>query len=81
MSRAYKAPNKRITQRSAGGRFRRTTLEDMGMGQCKKCEAMFSIPKIEEKNGFIDPRDYREARNDCGNCQDKRGKLKVKNNN
>jgi len=38
LSRAHKAPNGRVIQRGSGGRFRRTTPADLGIGGvCSTC--------------------------------------------
>lgn len=69
MPRAYKAPNKRIIQRAGNGRFRHTTLADIGMAECEKCGAIFTPDLSKFANrAFIDPREYRDARKYCAKC-------------
>lgn len=33
----YRAPNRRIQQRATSGRFRETTLADVGLAHCPAC--------------------------------------------
>jgi hypothetical protein len=68
MSRPYRASNKRIVHRGGGGKFRRSTLGDIGFGECDKCGAIF-VPDFSGLDGpFIDPRDFNQRRRTCGPC-------------
>ena len=70
MMRPYKAKNKRIIQRAGNGRFRHSTLADIGMAECEKCGAIFTPDLSAFKNQpFIDPREFREARKLCSGCK------------
>lgn len=53
--------------RQGSGRFRGATLVDFGMACCETCGAIFT-PIVKEQDGFIDPRDYREASRFCADC-------------
>lgn len=64
MPRAYKAPNKRIIQRAGNGRFRQSTLSDIGLGCCEVCGQIFA-PDFSSMGEFIDPRDFNRARRFC----------------
>ncbi len=70
----YKTKNKRIIQRGTDGRFRQTTLADIGMAVCKICGAIFTpdLSKFKDQT-FIDPRDLREAMSVeiCPKCKEK----------
>ena len=61
--KTYRAPNKRIIQRGGGGRFRRTTLADIGLACCETCGAMFT--PAEASAPFIDPREVAQGRRFC----------------
>jgi hypothetical protein len=68
MSRPYRATNKRIIQRSGTGRFRKTTLGDVGLGACDQCGRIF-VPNLSGLDGpFIDPREFNARRATCGDC-------------
>jgi hypothetical protein len=70
--RDYKAKNKRIIKRGPGGRFRETTLTDIGVGVCEKCNSVFTPDKESYKtNGFIDPSKFRKAYKICPSCLSK----------
>ena len=57
MPKSYKAPNKRIIMRSGNGRFRRTTMEDFGVGGVCKCSHLLvSHYNGDIRDDFIDPR-------------------------
>jgi hypothetical protein len=68
MSRAYKASGGRIIERGSGGRFRRSTLADVGLKAtvCLKCGRInFWHRPIDDKppgyrspGGFTDPADF-----------------------
>jgi len=65
---SYKAPNKRIIPRSAGGRFRKTTMQDFGIGgTCPECRHLL----LQHYDG--DPRDEspdpRKFRYRCFTCE------------
>ena len=76
--RPYKAKNKRIIHRGPKGRFRRSTLSDVGMAECEKCGSLF-VPNFDFSGPFIDPREMRERRRFCPNCGGK-GELAGKGN-
>lgn len=68
MPRPYRASNKRIQFRSGGGRFRKTTLGDVGLGACDKCGAIF-VPNFTGMDvAFVDPREFNARRRTCGPC-------------
>ena len=69
MNRPYRAPNKRIIHRTGSGKFRRSTLADIGMGCCEKCGAIFT-PNYESarENGFVDPFKFRAVQKLCPEC-------------
>ena len=71
MARWYRAPNKRLSARGGGGRFRPTTLADIGLATCETCGGFFApdLSKLQD-NGFIDPRDVREAQRVCPECKE-----------
>lgn len=58
--------------RGSNGRFRQTTLEDIGMGVCKICRKII-VPDLDQFKGqeFIDPRALRDATNKkmCPDCE------------
>ena len=61
----YRATNKRIIQRGAGGKFCRSTLADIGMAECETCGAIF-FPDLDLRTAWgIDPRAMRDARRFC----------------
>ncbi len=66
----YKAPNKRLISRGRGGRFRKTTLSDIGMSTCKMCGAIFT-PDFSSLGEFIDPRAMRDLQETCPECKAK----------
>ena len=75
MTRFYRAPNKRLIARGAGGRFRQTTLSDVGLSTCKDCGKIFAPDFAEidgrQGGGFIDPRDFNRVRERCKACREK----------
>jgi len=64
----YKAPNKRIIDRGGNGRFRKTTMQDFGIGgTCPECRHLLiqhydGDPRTE----FPDPRKFRYR---CFTCE------------
>jgi hypothetical protein len=70
MSRWYKAPNKRLIARGSNGRFRQTTLSDIGGGCCDLCGKLY-VPNYEEaKVGpYIDPLKLNMIRSTCPECR------------
>jgi len=67
--RPYKATNKRIIQRGYGGKFRRSTLADIGMAECEKCHCLFAPDLSQfENDPMIDPRKFRDAIRLCPSC-------------
>jgi predicted RNA-binding Zn-ribbon protein involved in translation (DUF1610 family) len=79
MSRAYKASNGHIIERGSGGRFRRSTLADVGLKVtvCPKCGRInFWHRPIDDKSegyrspgGFSDPADFvHQNPMVCTNC-------------
>jgi hypothetical protein len=67
----YRAPNKRLIARGQHGRFRRTTLEDVGLAVCEICGKAF-VPDYSslENDAFIDPRDMRDLKARCAQCRE-----------
>lgn len=65
MTRPYRHGNGRLQARGAGGRFRRWTGQDVGIGVCPKCNGITQRPKLPE-TGFIDPRDFNARVCPCG---------------
>lgn len=74
MARPYKAPNKRIIHRTRGGRFRRSTLSDVGLGCCERCGGIFTpdVESARDDSGFIDPFEFNRARKICPDCRTKK---------
>lgn len=68
----YRAPNKRIIRRGAGGRFREGTVADIGMACCESCGAIFApdLSKL-QNDGFVNPAAVRESRRLCEECRAK----------
>lgn len=62
--RTYKN-GKNIQARTGGGRFRKFTGNDFGIGVCPKCSTITTQPPL-GGDGPIDPRDF-NARV-CGGC-------------
>jgi hypothetical protein len=69
MAKSYKARNKRIIPRGRGGRFRRTTAADFGIGECEKCGG-FTVQRYngDPRDEFPDPRLFRPR---CFSCNPK----------
>tara|TARA_R100000664_G_scaffold493_1_gene1556 strand:+ start:98 stop:421 length:324 start_codon:yes stop_codon:yes gene_type:complete len=69
MARFYKASNKRLIARGRNGRFRKTTLSDIGMAECETCGKIF-FPDYDAAVGddpFVDHRLLQDAKRFCGN--------------
>ena len=69
MARFYKASNKRLIARGRNGKFRKTTLSDIGMAECETCGKLF-YPDYEAVVGndeFVHPFKLRDAKRFCGN--------------
>jgi hypothetical protein len=66
--RFYRAPNKRIIARAGNGRFRLTTLADIGGGVCRKCGKPH-IPDLSGLGEFPDPREIRDRQTTCDECR------------
>lgn len=66
MAREYRHRNGRIQARGAGGRFRKWTGDDAGIGVCPRCRTITTRPELDQSKPFIDPVDF-HARV-CGNC-------------
>lgn len=65
----YKAPNKRLIKRGANGRFRQTTLADLGAGSCKVCKKFFSFDSSVVMEGpFVNPIKMAEHKEKCAEC-------------
>jgi hypothetical protein len=60
----YRAPNKRLIARGTNGKFRQTTLEDIGMAECETCGVLF-VPDVQGLSTMADPRDYNRLRRFC----------------
>ncbi len=70
----YKARNKRLIARGRAGRFRKTTLADIGMSVCETCNAIFTPDYSAARVGdFVDPRIINDLRKSCPECR-KEGK-------
>ena len=70
MMKAYKASNKRIIPRGGNGRFRKTTMEDFGIGgACPSCRhLLLRHYDGDENDPFPDPRLFRYR---CFTCEPK----------
>ena len=68
MARSYKARNKRIISRSHNGRFRKTTMQDFGIGGfCETCGHMMIRHYYgDPREAFPDPRKFRYR---CFTCE------------
>jgi len=66
--RWYRHSNKRLVPRGQGGRFRRTTLEDVGVGMCEECGAAFCLSDHEADVLHIDPRLFNRMKKCCPKC-------------
>ena len=69
MSRFYKASNKRLIARAGNGRFRTTTITDIGMAMCGKCRRIFT-PNYTRANedGMINQFRLRALQTTCPDC-------------
>jgi hypothetical protein len=69
MTKWYRHRNKRMVPRGRGGRFRTTTLADVGMACCEDCKKIFrpDFSKA-ESGGMVDPRIMRDLRKQCPEC-------------
>lgn len=63
----YRHPGGRIIHRGRGGRFRHSTLADIGMGCCEKCGAIFK-PDYSDLGDCPDPRIMRDRAKLCPGC-------------
>jgi hypothetical protein len=70
MARPYRASNKRIIHRTGGGRFRRTTLGDIGLSECENCGKLFApdFDRAVSPQGFVDPRAMNDLKKLCKDC-------------
>ena len=66
--RFYKAPNKRLIARGRNGRFRNTTLQDVGLWRCEKCGLVFA-PDYSGLVSIPDPRIMRTLQRICPECK------------
>lgn len=72
MTKFYKAANKRLIARGRRGRFRQTTLADIGMATCEMCGAIFAPDYSSARvGGFVDPRIMRDLQKTCPECMGK----------
>ena len=73
MTRFYKTPSKRLIARGHKGRFRKTTMRDVGFGCCQECGTVF-VPDYSKAvvNGLIDPRRMREIERTCPDWEETR---------
>jgi hypothetical protein len=60
----YRTASKRIIQRKGNGRFRRSTLTDIGMGHCETCGVLF-VADYTDMGDIIDPRVIRDRQRFC----------------
>lgn len=59
----------RIQHRTGGGRFRQSTLADIGMGCCETCGVVFTPNMAKAYVGnFIDPAEFRKRQRTCPAC-------------
>jgi hypothetical protein len=63
----YKHSNGRIQHRGNGGRFRHSTLADIGLGCCDKCGKFFA-PNYSGLGDMPNPLLMRERQATCGEC-------------
>ena len=69
----YRTPNKRLIQRASNGRFRRSTLADIGLSWCQQCGIIFK-PDFLGMGPMMDPREVRKIQQHCPACRTKGGK-------
>ena len=68
----YKAHNKRLIARGGNGRFRKTTMRDVGMGRCEYCNKLFMPDYSLAQDGlFVDPLLLRKIERTCPECMEK----------
>jgi hypothetical protein len=71
----YRAKNKRLIKRGAGGRFRETTLADLGAGCCKECGKFYAFDSSVVMAGpFVDPNKMAKHKTTCADCMKKEKK-------
>ena len=72
MPKFYKARNKRMIARASNGKFRPTTLADLGVGTCRECGAFFAphLELAQSERGFIDPVQMNRLKYICPTCGD-----------
>jgi len=72
MPKPYKTASKRIIHRSDKGRFRKSTLADIGGGCCEKCGRLYALDMDAAKSGpFIDPFKVAQIKKLCPECRPK----------
>lgn len=65
---AYRA-NHRLIQRGPAGRFRQTTMTDIGMVVCEKCGQLFAPDYADlAAHPIMDPREFNRRGRFCGGC-------------
>jgi hypothetical protein len=73
MPKPYKARNKRIIQRSHNGSFRKTTLEDVGLGGvCPDCQHFLFQEYFGKDPQMPDPRELGYECYHCGYRENRR---------
>lgn len=70
--RPYRTPSRRTIQRASSGRFRKSTLADIGMACCEACGAIFTpdFDKANGPSGVVDPLVIRDLQRLCDYCRD-----------
>jgi ssDNA-binding Zn-finger/Zn-ribbon topoisomerase 1 len=82
MARPYKASNKTIIQRSSSGQFRKTTMEDLGIGgTCPECRHLLFWTYFGKNPQMPDPRETGYECPHCGYRINHRGEKIEKNPN
>lgn len=80
MPKPYKARNKRIIQRAGNGKFRKTTLEDVGLGGvCPDCQHFLFQEYFGKNPEMPDPRELGYECHNCGYRTNRRGEPIEKN--
>lgn len=65
----YRAKNKRLIKRGAGGKFRQTTLADLGAGCCEKCGKFYAFDQNVVMEGpFVNPMKMAKHKKMCADC-------------
>lgn len=65
----YRHGNKRLVPRAGSGRFRPTTLADIGMGACDQCNQTYCLADHEDiQNPNLDPRLFNAMKRLCPSC-------------